>query len=113
MPTKTAIISMFCWGLIPVFGSLGTVPTGGANRGATTTVAVEVSVAVKLLALPIAVAVFVVVAVKVVWQVYTQVSETSKRLLALESPDGLDNGVHLLSVTLTLFNATVPGLVTL
>jgi len=103
-----------------VFGNLGIVTIVGSTEGSiegvtggiTTTVVVEVSVAVKSLALPIAVAVLVVVSVKVVWQVYTQVSETSRRLLVLESPDGLDNGAHLSSVTLTLFNATVPGLVT-
>ena len=99
--------------------SCGVITVGGGAAlagiatlgGVATTVTIDESVAVRLFALPWAVAVFVVVAVKFIWQVYVQVSDASRIVLLLVSPEGPEMGLHLSSTTLTLFKAAVPGLV--
>src|SRR3989338_6520408 len=105
MPADMAIFQgiLFSSGPIPVLGSFG---------GVTTTVASEKSMAVKPLALPWAVPVFTVFAARFIRQVYVHVSEISSMLLLFTSPERPETGLHLLSTTLTLLKATVPGLVT-
>src|SRR3989344_8970241 len=105
MPADMTIFQgiLFSSGAIPVLGSFG---------GVTTTVASEKSIAVRPLALPSAVPVFTVFVDRFILQVYVHVSETSSILLLFPSPERPETGLHLLSTTLTLLKATVPGLVT-
>src|SRR5687768_1837197 len=94
----------------------GPLPVLGKPGAPATTMEEEVSIAVKPLACPLTVPILVVVPSTVVWHVNDHDSLLSNRLFLLRSPGcpttRPGSPVHLSSVTVTLLNGSVPGLVT-